>query len=90
MKFLLFPLKKGSFWLIFAASYLIIVLFPVVEGRTVSEYLNRTWEYTDWKLLFHVGSNESISVKWLIFEAQFVFFLNYFGHLVFSHRGNVG
>ena len=90
MKFLLFPFKKGSFWLIFAASYLTIVLFPVVEGRIVSEYLNRTWEYTDWKLLFHMRPNESISVKWLIFEAQLVFFLNYLGHLVFSHRGNVG
>jgi hypothetical protein len=86
MKYLLFPFKKGSFWIILAVSFLIIILFPVVEGRIVSEYLNRAWEYTAWKLLFHIRPNESISVKWLIFEVQLVFFSNYFGHLVFSHR----
>jgi hypothetical protein len=86
MKFLLFPFKKGSFWVILAASYLIIVLFPVVEGRIVSEYLKRGWDYTSWKLLFSIKPDESISMKWLIFEGQFVFFLNYLGHLVFSHR----
>ena len=83
MKYLLYPFKKGSFWIIFAISSLIVILFPVVKGRIVSNYLNRSWDYMDWKFLLSVRPDESIIVKWLIFEMQFASLANYLGHLIF-------
>jgi hypothetical protein len=90
MNYLLYPFKKGSFWIIFTVSYSIVLLFPIVKGQVASDLLNRAWEYADWKLLFNIRPDESISVKWLIFELQLVFFSNYLGHLIFSHRDKEG
>jgi hypothetical protein len=63
MKYLLYPLKKGSFWVIIAVSYLIVILFPVVRGQIVSDYLNRSWDYMGWKFLLSLRPDESIYVS---------------------------
>ena len=78
----MYPFKKLSFWIIIMVSLSMLLALPIVKGQVVSHDLNRGWGYVDWKPVFNVRPDESIYMKWLLFEMQLFFMANYLGHLI--------